>query len=274
MSNIIYKNNSHHYVYQITEIPTNRKYIGVRTSKIEPLDDLGIKYFSSSKNKDFITNQKNNRSEYLYEILSIHESRNDAVDEEIRLHELYDVSNNPEFINRASQKNSGFDAKGKVSVKDKDGNYYVVSLDDPRYINGELKHVTTGMIPVKDKDGNTYLIERNDPRFMNGELIHVTHGLVSVKDKDGNVFSVSITDPRHISGELKHINHGRKLSDEHKEKISKGGKGLKRSDDTKNKIKQLRLNEPKIKCEYCNREYDKLNHKRWHGDKCKMKKGD
>ena len=31
--------------------------------------------------------------------------------------------------------------KGLVSVKDKNGNYFSVSVDDPRYLSGELKHI-------------------------------------------------------------------------------------------------------------------------------------
>ena len=40
--------NKFHYVYQITEKSTNKKYIGCRSSIKEPTKDLGIIYFSSS----------------------------------------------------------------------------------------------------------------------------------------------------------------------------------------------------------------------------------
>ena len=36
-----------HYVYQITNKINGKMYIGSRTSNIEPVNDLGKKYFSS-----------------------------------------------------------------------------------------------------------------------------------------------------------------------------------------------------------------------------------
>lgn len=47
-------NKKYHYTYQITEINTNKKYIGLRSSNIMPNDDIGIHYLSSSSNKEFI----------------------------------------------------------------------------------------------------------------------------------------------------------------------------------------------------------------------------
>ena len=70
MDNTIY-NKKFHYTYQITEISTNKKYIGVRSSKILPENDLGKIYFSSSQDKEFIKNQRINPSNYKYEILKI-----------------------------------------------------------------------------------------------------------------------------------------------------------------------------------------------------------
>lgn len=40
-----------HYVYEILELSTNKKYIGKRSCNREPNKDLGHFYFSSSKNK-------------------------------------------------------------------------------------------------------------------------------------------------------------------------------------------------------------------------------
>ena len=47
-----------HYVYRITNKVENKHYYGCRTTKLEPKDDLGSKYFSSSKDKSFIKDQK------------------------------------------------------------------------------------------------------------------------------------------------------------------------------------------------------------------------
>ena len=45
-SPIIGSDDKFHYVYRITNIVENKHYYGSRTSKINPYDDLGKKYFS------------------------------------------------------------------------------------------------------------------------------------------------------------------------------------------------------------------------------------
>ena len=147
MSNNIYTKKclkKYHYVYCILEISTNKKYIGTRSTNKKPADDLGKKYFSSSKNKEFISSQKENPHNYKYEILLICNTREEAILEEIRLHNLYDVAKNPDFYNKAKQTAKYFDTTGKVSVIDKDGNTMQVNVDDPRYLSGELKSVVAG----------------------------------------------------------------------------------------------------------------------------------
>ena len=111
MSNTIYTK-KFHYIYIITEISTNMKYIGARSTKLEPIKDLGIKYFSSSTNKEFIKNQKINSSNYKYEVLSIHNTREEAIELEIKLHNKFNVGINESFYNRAKQSSLGFDTSG------------------------------------------------------------------------------------------------------------------------------------------------------------------
>ena len=63
----------YHYTYRITNILLKLHYYGVRTSKdILPKKDLGIKYFSSSTNKEFIKDQKSNPQNYKYKIIRIY----------------------------------------------------------------------------------------------------------------------------------------------------------------------------------------------------------
>ena len=51
----------YHYVYRITNIIEKKHYYGCRTSKIIiPQNDLGVKYFSCSKDKVFKFDQKEN----------------------------------------------------------------------------------------------------------------------------------------------------------------------------------------------------------------------
>lgn len=104
---------TYHYVYRIiNNNPTdNRKfYIGVRSCK-NCLPDEDIKYMSSSKYvKEAINDLGINN--FSKEILSVWDSREAAITEEIRLHEKYDVAKNENFYNKSKQTSSKFDTTG------------------------------------------------------------------------------------------------------------------------------------------------------------------
>ncbi len=53
----------YHYVYRITNTVLRKHYYGSRTSKIRPNLDLGVIYFSSSTDKNFLKDQKLNQIE-------------------------------------------------------------------------------------------------------------------------------------------------------------------------------------------------------------------
>lgn len=102
----------YHYVYRITNIIKNKHYYGIRSTKILPIKDLGIKYFSSSKDKDFINDQKVNPQNYKYKIIRICDSRTEALNIEILLHAKFNVGVNESFYNKAKQTSIGFDRSG------------------------------------------------------------------------------------------------------------------------------------------------------------------
>ncbi len=106
----------YHYVYRITNIEENKHYYGVRSSKSEPKLDLGVKYFSSSTDKLFISEQKENRSIFKYKIIKQFNSRIDAINLEIKLHNKFDVGVNDNFYNVSKQTSVGFDRSG-ISFK-------------------------------------------------------------------------------------------------------------------------------------------------------------
>ena len=55
-----------HYLYRITNLVENKHYYGIRTSKTTlPQYDLGIKYFSSSKDKEFKKDQKKKKKKII-----------------------------------------------------------------------------------------------------------------------------------------------------------------------------------------------------------------
>ena len=101
---------------------------------------------------------------------------------------------------------------GKVLVEI-NGKRKLISKEDPRYLSGKIQAYTKGKVAVKDKDGNKFFVKTNDPRYLNGELEvqnHSAKGKVVVKDKDGNKFMVDKNDPRYLSGELTFITTGMK----------------------------------------------------------------
>lgn len=107
---------------------------------------------------------------------------------------------------------------GKITVKDCYGNTSRTSIEDQRYISGELVGIAKGKIAVKDCDGNKFLVDANDPRFLSGELVGVNKGrswkqkdpsplkgTFLAKDKNGNMCRLTKNDPRYISGEYIHF---------------------------------------------------------------------
>lgn len=100
-----------HYVYKISNIIENKHYIGVRSSR-NPIKDLGIKYFSSSTDKEFMLEQQEFPERFEYNILEVFPTRKSAVAKEIELHNLYDVAVNESYYNRVKQTNTGFCTSG------------------------------------------------------------------------------------------------------------------------------------------------------------------
>lgn len=129
-----------HYVYRITNIVAQKHYYGKRNCSTEPKLDLGIKYFSSSKDKLFIVEQKTNPQNFKYKIIRLFNTVEEATAFEIRLHNKFDVGINPSFYNRSKQTSTkfSFDGTGTVTVKDINGNASRVSVNDPRYLSGEF----------------------------------------------------------------------------------------------------------------------------------------
>jgi len=90
-----------YYTYKVIDNSNSKKYIGKRQSKLEPLDDLGKKYFTSSSDKDFKSRFKQNPSKFELKILNVFENAEDATSDEIKWHKRYKVSSNQDFYNKS-----------------------------------------------------------------------------------------------------------------------------------------------------------------------------
>ena len=91
----------HHYVYYSYE-EWGRGYIGCRTCNCLPEEDT--KYFGSFRDKTFFPTEKT--------ILFVCETREEAMEIEILLHDFFDVAVNPQFANKAKATSTGFNVAG------------------------------------------------------------------------------------------------------------------------------------------------------------------
>jgi hypothetical protein len=296
--------NIYHYVYRITNIVGKKHYYGVRTSKIHPSQDLGIKYFSSSKDNAFKQDQKDNPSHYKYKVVQIFSFRELAVQREVDLHNKFDVGNNVDidgnkkFYNKTKQTSTGFDTTGMAAYKDGKGNVMMVLSKDKRVMNGELIHILSGIkhtkksslretVTVKDVNNNYFRISIHDSRYLSGELVGVAKGLLPVRDRNNNFLQVSKTDSRYLSGELLAFSKGvsnikcknmvtvRNKFDECfnvsnedprylSGELTAASKGVKRPNTPKRGKDKLTV------CPHCGKEGGIRAMSRWHFENCKL----
>jgi hypothetical protein len=105
-------NTIYHYVYRITNLVEKKHYYGKRSSKCDPKKDLGVKYFSSSTDKEFREDQKLNPQNYRYKIVARFNTSSKAITRESKLHSIFNVGVNPSFYNKVKQKSTWFDSTG------------------------------------------------------------------------------------------------------------------------------------------------------------------
>jgi len=230
----------HHLIYLILNLVNSKIYIGSHsTYNINDnymgsgkLIKLAIKKYGIEKFKKII----------LYDF----DSRNKMLEKEKEL-----VSN--EFILNENVYNialgGGGGSCGVVTVRNKKGDTFQTSVNNPEYLSGELIFISTGYVTVKDREGKTQQVSTDDPNYLNGDLksIHcnnavgrdkngiiryvnkdefknekmtgIIKGTVCVNDKNGNNIRIKTDDPRLKSGELIH-----KFT--HKVVVKDGGKNL------------------------------------------------
>jgi len=223
----IYKNPTYFYTYQIFNTKTHKFYIGVRKSKVDPIKDIGIRYFSSSLDKDFIDDQKLNPQDYEYTVLGIFPSRKEAVAEEISLHEFYNVGQNKRFYNKAKQTSIGFDTSG-----------IELSEEHKRKMSESRK----GKFPAKDSKTGELVgrVSVDDPRVLSGELVSVHKGKSFSNEHKRKIseYRRGKTPSEETKRKMSESHKGRTLSGEHKRKIGESHKGKTTSEETKRKMSE------------------------------------
>lgn len=191
------QNTQYHYVYRISNLIENKHYYGLRSSSIHPENDLGKIYYSSSTNKQFITDQKNNKANYKYKIIKIFETREEAAHIEIKLHKRLNVAFNERFYNlsNASSLNRGLintykqwenytpEIKAKVLLKISESNKIY-------YSNLTIEEKFEKMRPLENwKNNNPELVKANNLKAAEKRK-GKNNGFakqINIFDKDGNL---------------------------------------------------------------------------------------
>lgn len=284
-------------------------YIGSRQSKCEPKDDLGIKYFSSSSNKNFINEQKQNPNKFKYEILSVHNSRVEAYEEEIRVQIELDCLKDDLCYNKSinhlqfTTYNKSFkltkETKEKISKARKEYNKthsvwnkgykypkeYCEKLSkqrkgkpQPWHKERKCSDESKEKISNKLKD---YYENHDNPRkgcHLSDEEKKYQSELKKGKTWE-NLYGVekSLEMKKHISEATSCENngmYGKKHSGETKEKIRKKAIGRKRNEESIIHQKETIKNKPFVTCPYCGLcAKQSPNMTRYHFANCKHKKG-
>jgi len=218
-----------HYVYKVIERETKQFYIGSRSCKCLPKED--INYLGSmcvwkpnkTKLEKIIIKQKfkNREDAIIYEIKQIIKYIENPLNENYSIpgksfHTtgMFVATNGIKkcimSVNDSRFINGEFYAlsKGMLTVKDMYNNTLQVSIKDPRYLSGELKPFFTNKVTLKDKNGKIYHFIKNDPNYSHLKLTGITKGKLVVKDKNDKQYWISIDDPKYLSGELVHISTG------------------------------------------------------------------
>ena len=95
----------YHYTYLIQHKTENKRYIGVRSSKVPPTEDTT--YWGSSKHLP-----KDVQYTHAKIIVKVHPTRKLALQHEICLHNVNDVAVSPNYYNKAKQTSTSFDTTG------------------------------------------------------------------------------------------------------------------------------------------------------------------
>lgn len=169
----------YHYVYYSYE-EYGRGYFGSRTCKCLPEND--VKYFGSYSDKTFKPTKKIIlKSDYV--------TRKEAINDEIILHNYYNVAHNPHFANKVNQTSTKFDTTGisswnkgligkctawnKGLTKDTDDRVkkYASKLKNRKYTEEAIRNISQGLKNLGDKHPSKSLERRrHQSRILKGRV--------------------------------------------------------------------------------------------------------
>jgi hypothetical protein len=228
----------YNYVYRITNKILKKYYYGVRSCNVEAKLDLGIKYFSSSRDKEFKDDQKNHPENYKYKIVRICSTRKEADKLEIKLQKKFNVGKSESFYNRATRTSMGFSTAG-----------------------------TTQTLESKQKMSEAHKGKNHSDETRQ----KISEAKLGVPKSDEHKQKMSEAN----TGENNPM-YGKEHTPEAKQKISEAKLGVPKSDETRQKISEAKLGVPQeqVQCPHCGKIGGIGIMKRWHFDNCKYKESE
>jgi group I intron endonuclease len=272
------KQKRYHFIYKTTNLLNGRYYIGMHST-----DDMNDGYMGSgiylrrSLNKHGTRNHKR-------EILEYCKTRQELKSREEEIVNLNEIAKK-ECMN--------------LRVGGSGSRYIRVTSDETRK---KLSESHKGQIPWIKGKTHSEETRRKLSEAGKGRKLSVDHKQKITNWNEQRWNTISDTDRQYMKSKFIHnVSHseeskqkmskahmGKKLSEEHKQKISnanknrseetrrkisEGNKGKKTSDETKLKISKANSKpQKKITCPYCNKTGGTPNMKRYHFDNCKNKK--
>jgi len=169
------------------------------------------KYFSSSTNKLFIQDQKDNPNDYIYKIVYINEEdRKNATNFEIKYHKRLNVATHPMFLNKANAHYTGciFNNTGKKHSDKSKLNMKDAWTDERRYIKSQQMKNRLVTEEYKLKVKNTL-----KSKYKSGEL--KSRDMNGSNNANANVYKVIDPDNNEyiITGELSKFSKDQGLSE-------------------------------------------------------------
>jgi len=203
----------YHYVYRVTSLKEGKHYYGSRTSTVDPKYDLGLEYFTSSKDTKFRQDLIANTKDYKLKIVSVFSTRVEAGMLEAKLHERFNVAANPKFYNKAKATKTGFSTEGTTHS------------DQARLKMSEAK--------------------KGVPRVRGWNLSDTTKSKMSEAKRGKPAHNKGKTHSEEAKKKVSQARKGKPLSEEHRRKLSEVNRGKKLSEETRRKMSESRKGKKK-----------------------------
>ena len=200
----------YHIFYKITNNINNHFYYGVHNT-----DNINDNYMGSGKRLQYAY-KKYGMENFTKENLKFFDTAKEAFEYEAD-YITEELIKDPNCYNIEGG-GKGWNTINQVLVKDKDGNTFLISKNDQRYLNKELVSAYKGYICCRKK-GETEFCWIPKELYNKNEYETTSSNNVPVKDKSGKFYLVSKDDPRYLNGELVSIWKGKHHKEESKQKM-------------------------------------------------------